>query len=523
MRAFADLPPMQRTAALVGCCLLFLMLAWSSQFGIRVATAACATLLVAIALVLPRLGVLLVVFCTPMRSVFELPQESMQVVLGAGMAAVTLRHLPLFAAFARERRPGLLLVLAAFIALFAARGALELLQHADADLMAIGREAAFYVCLMGVALAAHAHAAERGFATAMLTAAGLIVGLTVAIDTVNTYFPALGNTLHLMEGISGERFSGLHVNPNATAKYLLFGTFLAACVLVATRSLPTATLAVAGIVVTALGVGATSSKSTLLAATGALSAWLIVVLWQRAWRRAASVLAVMVLVLGAVGTWYVVVAPHAEKLALRNLLEFKKLRTAIVDRPAVPKSILQRLEDEMRIGRSYSMKVEKPPENAPANSEMYRNIPGKIVYTKRDCGWACTGQRDQLWGTGLAIVRDHWLIGIGPHRWGPEYQARLGFPFDTPHDVVLELWGGYGIAGAALYVVLLVVLLRQVYRSFTLPPSAPAFVLVTVAALYVVAMLLAELVDPAKFLAMNPHAIWLWVFAATAAGRLEQS
>jgi hypothetical protein len=40
-------------------------------------------------------------------------------------------------------------------------------------------------------------------------------------------------------------------------------------------------------------------------------------------------------------------------------------------------------------------------------------------------------------------------------------------------------------------------------------------------ALYIVAMLVAELVDPAKFLAMTPHAIWLWVFAATAAAELE--
>jgi len=39
----------------------------------------------------------------------------------------------------------------------------------------------------------------------------------------------------------------------------------------------------------------------------------------------------------------------------------------------------------------------------------------------------------------------------------------------------------------------------------------------------IVAMLIAELVDPAKFLTMNPHAIWLWTFAAAAAAGLEAS
>lgn len=523
MRAFADLSPAERAAALLGCCALFLVLAWSSQFGIRMATAVCAALLVLVALLLPRLGILLVVFCTPIRSIFDLPQESMQIVLGSGMAAVTLRHLPLLPRFIRERRPTLLLVLAAFIVLFAARTALELLQYPAGNLAAIAREAAFYVAVLGVALAAYSHAAERGFAAALLTAAGFVLVLTMAVDTINTYFPVIGNATGLLTGAPSIRFAGLHVNPNATGKYLLFGTLISTAVLLAARSRLAMVLAVVGIVATAICFSATSSKNALLAVTGALLAYLVVTAWRRQWRRAAEMLAVTALVFATIGTWYVVLAPYAERLALRNVLEARKLPKGALERPIPQMPVMRQIEEELRIGRSYSMTVEKPSETQPANSEMYRNIPGKITYTARDCGWRCTGQRDLLWGSALAIIADHWLIGIGPHRWLPEYQARLGFPFDTPHEVWLELWGGYGLAGLALQGVLVFLLAQQVLRCLRVSSDAAGFIFLQSTALYMVAMLLAELVDPAQFLAMNPHAIWLWTFGAVQARVLSDA
>ena len=538
MKSFEDLTPAARFGALAAACAAFLALAWTSRFGIGPATAACAALLVIVALAAPRLGILLVVFCTPIRSIFDLPKESMQIVLAAGMAAVTLRHLPLFPAFFRRRQPRLLIVLAMFILVYAMRSALELLQHPEIGLKTVAQEAFFYVAVLGAALAAHGRATERGFAPMLLAAAGLAILLTMTFDIANTYFPALNDQLRLLaHSFPGERFSGLHINPNATGKYLLLGTFLAAAALAATRRPALAGAAALGLIATTLCFSATFSKSTVLAGTAALLAWLAATAWRRDWPRAGRVLGALVLMLGTAGLWYLAIAPYAERLELRNLLEFRKLGTAVVNRPAPTTTVTRRLEDEMRIGRSYTMTVqkpaatetsggttaEKPPANGSPNSEMYRNVPGRITYSKRDCGWECTGQRDRLWGTGLAIVGEHWLIGIGPHRWTAEYEARLGFPFDTPHNVVLELWGGYGIAGVALYLALLVLLGRQLVRSFALPGAARAVILVTTTALYIVAMLVAELVDPAKFLAMNPHAIWLWAFAAAAAAGLEAS
>jgi hypothetical protein len=582
---FADLTPMERTAALAGCCAVFLALACSSLLGARPATVACAAFLALVALLLPRLGILMVVFCTPIRSIFDLPQESMQIVLGSGMAAVTLRHLPLLPGFLRERHPRLLVVLAAFIVLFVARTGLELLQHPGEKLLADARETAFYVALLGVALAAYSHAGERGFAAALLTAAGLAVALTMAVDTVDTYFPDAGKAAGLVNDAAGLRFAGLHVNPNATGKYLLFGTLASTAVLLAARSRLAAVMGVVAVVTTALCFSATYSKSTLLAAVGALGVLLLVMCWRRQWRRATALFAVTVLVVVTAGAWYVALAPLADRLALRTVLQARNLPKDGLDRPVPQRPVARQIEDELRIGRSYSMTVGKqqqqpsepkaesppgaisgekappeqppvtakvePPSNTPppgtakpppqpveaepragrsytmkverpsdapsGNSEMYRNIPGRITYTPRDCDWRCTGQRDLLWGSGLDIVAEHWLVGIGPHRWTAEYQARLGFPFDTPHEVWLELWGGYGLAGLALQAVLVFLLAQQVLRCFRTSPGAPGSIFLQATALYMVAMLLAELVDPAQFLAMNPRAIWLWTFAAVQA------
>ena len=561
MKSFETLTPRAQIGVLAAACLLFLALAWTSRFGAGAATTACAAFLAIVALASPRLGILLVVFCTPIRSIFALPKESMQIVLAVGMAAVTLRHLPVLLSFLRNRQPRLLLVLVAFIVVYVLRSALELMQHPETGLKAVAQEAVFYVAVLCVALAAYAHAAEHGFATALLTAAGLAIGLTMTVDIVNTYFAGLNDRLGwLVYGFPGERFSGLHINPNATGKFLLLGAFLAIAVLAATRRPAIAGAAILGLVITTLCFSATFSKSTLLAAIAAVSIWLAASAWRRDWPRVLRGLGAAVLMLGTIGVWYLTLGPQADRLARRNLLEFRNLSTEALDRPRPEKTLTRQLEDEMRIGRSYTMTVQQPPADAPADteanrsttvekpsanapadagakrdatadkpspatavpkSEMYRNIPGQIVYAKRDCGWECTGQRDRLWRTGLAIVGEHWLIGIGPHRWVPEYQARLGFPFDTPHDIVLEMWGAYGLAGIALYVTLLVLLARQLVRSIAVPVSAPSFILVSMTALYIIAMLISELVDPAKFLAMTPHAIWLWIFAATAVAGSE--
>ena len=509
----------QQTASLLGLTGLFLLLAWSSRFSPEAATIGCAALLLVAAMLVPRLGIFLVVLCTPIRSLFDLPQERMQIVLAAGLLGIALRHIHLVAKFFRKKKkePGILLIFAAFLCVFGARTLLEFGQYGGGDWWSVAKETVFYLSMFVAALASYSHANDGRFRTGLITSVAVAIGLTLVVDTIAVYFPYSNDALGLIKYWPGVRFSGLHVNPNATGKYLIFGAVLACCFLWTARNRYQASLSLAFLAVTTLAFSATFSKSAALAVFGALLAFSIYEAVTRKWRNTGFVLATTLLVFGEVATWYVGVAPVARHAAVQNRIEFKKLALNAPAKPMTEATITAQVEREMRIANSYAMRMEmSPPPTAP-NEEMYKNIPGSIIYTKRDCGWTCTGQRDLLWGTGLAIVADHWLLGIGPHQWSREYMARLNFPFDTPHDAPLELWGGYGLAGAVLYLLLVYQLLFLATQSFQTPRSSPKYVFLVGTSLYTLAMLLTELVDPEKFLVMSPHTVWLWIFIAAQA------
>jgi hypothetical protein len=507
-----------RLAVVAGLGLLFLVLAASSLIDPPAAMIACAALLSATALIVPQLGIALVLLCTPIRAVFDLSQDRMQVVLAAGLMAVAVRHLPLLGQFLRERRPLVLTLFAAFICMFVARTALETMQFGTDDPWGLLKETVFYPSVLMVALAAHSYADDRRFLCDLMAAVGIAITLTIGIDGIDLYFPMTGESWGLLRGYPSLRFSGLHVNPNATGKYLIFGSLLACCALwVARERLCAGLLSIAAVAVVTLAISATLSKSTTIAVLGALLAFMVHHAWLRRWRETGAIAAATLLVVSAMATWYVAFGPWTYRHTARTLVEMKRLSLEGKTLAAKEQSIAELVENELRLSQSYSMKMTDRSVNKPPNSEMYRKLAGSIVYTKRDCSWTCAGQRDLLWGTGLKIVGDHWLVGIGPHRWVAEYLARLQFPFDTPHNGLLELWGGYGLAGAALYLALLLQLLRLATASLPTNTSSPQFVFLVGTSLYVISMLLGELVDPAKFFTMNPHAIWLWTFVAAQA------
>jgi O-antigen ligase len=145
---------------------------------------------------------------------------------------------------------------------------------------------------------------------------------------------------------------------------------------------------------------------------------------------------------------------------------------------------------------------------------MYRNIEGQIVYTARDCGVGCTGQRDRLWSGGLTILRENWLFGVGLVGWPGAFLASAGFPFDSPHDALIEIWGGHGIAGLLVYLAFAYLLLRTCLAAPSPRLDGSEAVFAEAVRLFALTIFLSEFVDPVKFLAANPHAVWLWVLLA---------
>ncbi len=556
------------------------------------ALVALAAGLALVALLLPRTGLTTLVMLIPAQGLGAFGRSDMAIVTATLLSAIALRHLGLWRGAHPARWPLLLQLFAAVLAIHALwtlAGALN--GWPEAELRAAALEWGFLAGLFAAAHAARDHAvgpSGDGFRAALLVATGYGLGLTVVVDGIAVFFPAIDQALRLVRYWPDTRFAGLHVNPNATAKFLSGGIAIVVALLWAAplaqsrpwwrTGLPT--LAAGLVVATALA--ATLSKTTLLGTAAALLLVSSLFLMHRRWRLGLVGLA-------ALGGIAVTTLGYDALLALRLADLIRARHQATLEggtaEPAKPAggSAAEVIGRELRLTRSWEMKMQPPaprppdavtvaptpptgpkavapaskpsqpaaspptppavarpkptaapgtvapPPQRPAeaasvqaqNSEMYRNIQGKIEYTERDCGWRCTGQRDRLWGKGLEILRENWVVGIGPARWAGEYLRRAGFPFDSPHNVVLEMGGAFGLAGLAAYGLLLVALARLT-RAVIRAPLAPArAVFVRATLLFTLTLAVTEWFDPARFFTMNPHAVWLWLWLAALPGEIE--
>ena len=103
-----------------------------------------------------------------------------------------------------------------------------------------------------------------------------------------------------------------------------------------------------------------------------------------------------------------------------------------------------------------------------------------------------TSRRLSLWNTGLSIVRAHWLNGIGPRGFRTSYREfakpddywiKLGSSGQThPHLMVLEVLIETGIIGLIAYALLLIILVRTMWRRRLEDPASAVFLMVAVVA-----------------------------------------
>jgi hypothetical protein len=143
----------------------------------------------------------------------------------------------------------------------------------------------------------------------------------------------------------------------------------------------------------------------------------------------------------------------------------------------------------------------------------------KTEYIGRPFSISKIGQRDITWRGGLNVVIAHWAWGIGgPGEWQKHMQKLTGYPFDSPHNSVLEVIGGYGILGGVLYFIVIGVFIRNYLLLKNLVTEqwqilANEWVFLCAAAVFVI-----EMVDVLTVFGMTIHAIWLWVIVGLQTG-----
>ncbi|NIZ01770.1 O-antigen ligase family protein [Thalassospira lucentensis] len=506
----------------------------------------CGVLFFLIALAFPRLGLTFLIMITPIQGLWGLSRADMPLLLGTLMAAVNLRHAPLWLTLLHSRTwkrlPTLLLVLAAFVVLFIVWSLFTLStlpqQQTDSTFMAC----AFVIFLFGAALAIFHHClTENGnsMRLGLISAVSLALMLTISFDVISVYFPKLSNFLQLLPEWPGLRLSGLHSNPNATAKYFLAGLAIALAVcwqlfgcngtIHPPRSknrfaklLAASTIAI----IFAIVISATSSKGSLIAAVLAPMAAAIA-FWSSSKRASLFAIASAMVIAIVTMSYTLVLATDIGQWTYEQYRQAEHIPKPVSPEKPSP-NVLERMKQQLRLSRSHEMIVVTPSKDKPQkHSQIYRNIDGDIKYKNQECkSLICTGQRNRLWSIGLDIWADNWILGIGPTNWPNEYFQRTQFPFDSPHNVLIELGGGLGIAGLGLYGFFLVAMWRLWRTTFSQPKdnNAVASVFAQGAVLYAIALMLTETVDPAKFFAINPHSIWVWLFlAGTVMPRSEQA
>jgi len=495
-----------------GLALCYLFFAWLSRVNLSISIIACSTLLAVVAILLPRQALLLLLFCAPIQEIFSLRREDTQIILAAGIMTLFARIAPLLPKLF-VRSASILYTLGLFVTWCIARELVDCSGLTVAELLQQSKAVVFFTCLLGIGLFAF-KSIDDPLTKGVIVPVFSIVIFIIIFDGVVTYFPDVTEILQLTPAVYEPdlRLAGLHLNPNATAKFVALGILCTAAsfwVQLKTRKYVRFASAIA-LMVLAMALGATASKAVILGIFAALSVFVATTFAQRRWQELGGACYTMVLIAGALAIWYLTIAPVFHEQAVQRWAAVSQQEPKIIETEAEG-SFLSRLEHELRMSESYMMKV-APEGLAPGKkSEIYKNIEGSIVYTKRDCGWLCTGQRDLLWGTGLSIVKEHWFLGIGPTGWPREYYARLGFPFDSPHNAILEMWGSYGLVGLGLYLLLVVQIVLQVMRAFQSTHVSVRKLLVESTALFGIVILFTELVEPAKFLSMSPHAVWIWL------------
>jgi hypothetical protein len=312
------------------------------------------------------------------------------------------------------------------------------------------------------------------------------------------------------------RLSGALDNPNATAKLAVPG-IIALMLLVVSWCRPVGLwlmlLAVSAILVTAA-----ASKSILLSMIviglilcGLAARQRLLMLWLATLTGLITIVVVFSIAFfplvkeHAASFWEVYSEPemHAEYYA--KLAE-------------VPVWSLLRAESRIAVSNDLHLAPKPNSSGRPLSEteihEMLKNlrVPNSGIQIKGKKGEELrdTGQRLRLLKAGLKVIFLHPWWGIGYKQWPSAMIEVTGFPFGSPHNVLLEVWGSYGVLGAILYLMLIAVAARNFVVIEKTTKDAATLWLNRGIGLFLLALLLHEMVEVATVLAITPYALWAW-------------
>jgi hypothetical protein len=370
---------------------------------------------------------------------------------------------------------------------------------------------------------------------------------SIAFDVILNYVPVpdLGPPASVMPP-DKLRLAGLHSNPNATAKFILAMQAIVGAALIqwdAARMDRKRVWTWLLYCAVTLALVATATKSAIAAFPMALIGLAVLSISTNIWNPsrpwtsirligtgAAKAIGLFVLVFAV---WAGVIAPVVKRHAAIEWLNSGKAgsRSDLVvlagpdaqisgtapaggqGRPPMPaRNLADVFSQELRIGQSSQLRAEGVAGDDLADP--FKSTPKGETWVNRECGIACTGQRDLLWRAGWETIRDNWLWGIGYGSWKKTLFDKLRFPFDSPHSGFLELWGEFGLVGAVMYISLALFIAVRARRAALVPANGGQKPFIVACSLFAISILVAELFEGTKFFAMSPHAIWIWTLLA---------
>lgn len=485
--------------------LAYFILAALSYWNSDTAVIAVVGLIVLLTIRQPLAGWALTIFVIPFQNLFNLSDTDYYHVLMPLLLIAVAQAIALAAKHRLYRSP-LFLVLLSFTALVWLH---ELTDGASLREMAHG---ALILSLGAVYLVSRYFSAQPYGLAAMRTAMIASPLLAALLTALFLYVPLPG-LISFHGEITNLRLAGVVHNPNALGKLLMFSLVLLVCNAAFRPKTGRWTLLLAAVL--AMPIAATFAKSVMVACVVTLFFALLFLDHiaenkRRYWRFPAAI---------AMGwiTWILIFAPWVEQHAAYQWAEQTKASVCYYihgDRPkscppdteTLAKGAQPLAEDTLRDFR------------LDGSAEMTQKD-GKIEYKKRDSKVMQTGQRDRTWGAGLAVLRDHYLWGIGDSsQWKKYMQQLLGFPFDSPHNVLLEIGGGYGLLGLALYLSAITFFVQNYLsiRRMGLQPDQRA---ANESIFWCgVAIFIVEMLDVATIFGATMHAIWFWVLAGMQSG-----